>query len=75
MSDKRQEYIRWEEYFIRVGPRIRTRRWEPALSATIIRSYLWGTMDFLWDVRMTIFLGVVRESLTITSIFIRHTVN
>ena len=48
-------------------------RWELALSLT--SEYLWGTMDFLWDVRMTIFLGVVRESLTMTSTFIRHTVN
>ena len=69
MSDKRQDYISWDEYFMGVAmlsamrSKDRTRRWEPALSATIVRSYLWGTMDFLWDVRMTIFLGVVREAL------------
>ena len=81
MSDKRQDYISWDEYFMGVAMLSAMRSKDPhtQVGACIVsddhKILSMGYNGFPMDVRMTIFLGVVRESLTITSIFIRHTVN
>ena len=51
MSQKREDYISWDEYFMGVAmlsgmrSRIRIHRWEPALSVRITRSFPWDTTD------------------------------
>ncbi len=57
MSDKRKDYINWDEYFMGValsGRRSKDpiHRLGAALSVRIIRFYLWDIMDCLRDAQM-----------------------
>ena len=52
MSDKRKDYINWDEYFMGVAklsglydPKTRILRLGAVLSVRIIRFYLWDIMD------------------------------
>jgi len=79
MSEKRQDYISWDEYFMGVaklaGLRIRTVRLVPALSARIIRSCPLVIMVFRGGVRTMYSPGAEKAMSWIPSIFMLLTAN
>ena len=64
MSEKRQDYISWDEYF-----KIPTAKWDPASSARTIKFFLLGTMVFREGAQMMFSHGAERAMNWIPSIF------
>ena len=81
MSDKRQDYISWDEYFMGVAMLSAMRSKDPhtQVGACIVSSdnkiLSMGYNGFPAGVSMTRFPGRERESLSITNICIRRTAN